>query len=320
MTDDKRTFFAGYTEFQKVSVDTPMKCISVGEAGIWGCRAKDDTIWVRMHEQNNKPVGKVQQDSGSTGEGWNRVNGNLRQVSVGSNSVWGIKSDGVVIVRMGVADDTPLGKEWVTVDGEPMRHVSCSNLGHVWGCDNKERSWYRKGATNAFAWGNTWKMIPGSLRQISVGKCGVWGVNADQQVWFRLNTVGDPDNEGTGWQRVEGRFQQVYSGPTGVFALAGNRDLYQRVNIQLDPNEKPLTPTNEGTHWIRIEQSKENKIIFKQFELSGNDIWAIDKDNQVFWKSDIYEDINREFEKKKYRVSVINVCTFSRLQCGRVRR
>ncbi len=272
----------------------------MGEAGIWGVRAKDETIWVRMHEQNNKPTSKVQQDSGSTGEGWTRVNGGVRQLSVGSNSVWGVKSDGVVSVRMGVAEDTPLGKEWVTVDGEPMRHVSVSNEGHVWACDAKERIWYRKGATNAFALGNTWKMIPGSLRQISIGKCGVWGVSADQQVWFRLNTVGDPDNEGTGWLRVEGRFQQVYSGPTGVFALAGNRDLYQRVNIQLDPNEKPLTPTNEGTHWIRIEQSKESKIIFKSFELSENDIWAIDKDNQVVGKSDIYEDINPVYNVAVY--------------------
>lgn len=47
----------------------------------------------------------------------------LFQISVGSNSVWGVKSDGGVIVRMGIGPDTPLGKEWVTVDGEPMRQV-----------------------------------------------------------------------------------------------------------------------------------------------------------------------------------------------------
>ena len=57
---------------------------------------------------------------------------------------------------------------------------------------------YRKGANNSFALGNNWKMIPGSLKQISVGQCGVWGVNSEQQVWFGLNTTGDPDNEGTG--------------------------------------------------------------------------------------------------------------------------
>ena len=42
---------------------------------------------------------------------------------MGSNSVWGVKSDGVVSVRMGITSDNPAGKEWVTVDGEPMKQV-----------------------------------------------------------------------------------------------------------------------------------------------------------------------------------------------------
>lgn len=62
--------------------------------------------------------------------------------------------------------------------------VSISNEGHVWGVDASEKIWYRKGANNSFALGNNWKMIPGSLKQISVGQCGVWGVNSEQQVGF----------------------------------------------------------------------------------------------------------------------------------------
>ena len=64
-----------------------------------------------------------------------------------------------------------------------------------------------------------------------MGHCGVWGINADQVVYFRLNTFGDPDDEGTGWIRVEGRFQTIYSGPKAVLALAGNRDIYYRANL-----------------------------------------------------------------------------------------
>lgn len=116
-----------------------------------------------------------------------------------------------------------------------MKQVSVSNAGHVWACDANERIWYRKGANNGFALGQCWKSLPGSLKQISVGKCGVWGVNAEQQVYFRVNSFGDPDNEGTGWLRVEGRFQQVYSGSRCVLALAGNRDLYYRANVLDEP-------------------------------------------------------------------------------------
>jgi hypothetical protein len=34
--------------------------------------------------------------------------------------------------------------------------------------------------------------------QISAGFCGVWGVNSDQCVYYRLNTYADKDSEGTG--------------------------------------------------------------------------------------------------------------------------
>ena len=34
--------------------------------------------------------------------------------------------------------------------------------------------------------------------RISVGHCGVWGINSEQSVFYRLNSYGDPDNEGTG--------------------------------------------------------------------------------------------------------------------------
>ena len=95
----------------------------------------------------------------------------------------------------------------------------------------KDRIWYRKGACNASPLGQCWKTVSGSLRSISIGACGVWGINADQVVYYRLNTFGDPDDEGTGWIRVEGRFQTIYSGPKAVLALAGNRDIYYRANL-----------------------------------------------------------------------------------------
>ena len=49
---------------------------------------------------------------------------------------------------------------------------------------------------------------------------------------------------------------------------------------------------NQGTHWVRLEQPKDKKIIFKQMEISGDHLWALDKDNHVIFKSDIYDDIN----------------------------
>ena len=44
--------------------------------------------------------------------------------------------------------------------------VSVSNNGHVWGIDEKEKIWYRKGANSKSILGNTWKSISGKLKQV----------------------------------------------------------------------------------------------------------------------------------------------------------
>lgn len=283
--------FTGTYEWEKIDDPTTMKWVSVGKAGIWAARAKDDSLWVRTAD--GKPGGKTEADS-DQGSVWMKMQGSAKQVSVGTTSVWCVKADGVVNARIGIGPDSPCGKEWATVDGEPMKHISVSSEGHVWAIDEKEKIWYRKGANNQFALGTGWKMVSGNLKQISVGKCGVWGVNSDYQVWFRLNTFGDPETDGTGWMRIDGRFQQVYSGPEGVIALAANRDLYYRANVG-EKDGKSMTSFNEGTHWIRIEQDKEAKIIFKQFEFAKNSLWAVDKDNNVFYKQGIFDDLESNY-------------------------
>lgn len=40
--------------------------------------------------------------------------------------------------------------------------------------------------------------MSGLLRNISVGNCGVWGVNKDNNIYFKGNTFNDPDNAGAG--------------------------------------------------------------------------------------------------------------------------
>merc|ERR1712110_67245 len=41
---------------------------------------------------------------------------------------------------------------------------------------------------------------------------------------------------------------------------------------------------HEGTHWVRIEQPRESKIIFKWIECGVDCMWGVDKDNTVWYK------------------------------------
>ena len=51
------------------------------------------------------------------------VQGTARQLSVGSNSVWAVKSDNSIIVRIGITPDSPMGSSWAAVDGDKMRQA-----------------------------------------------------------------------------------------------------------------------------------------------------------------------------------------------------
>jgi len=283
------------TEWRRADLNVQLiKCVSVGKGGIWAIKSKDDSVWCRMHSESGAgkpPPGKVAPDT-TPGDSWTKIQGGLRQLSVGENSVWGVNADGRVLVRIGIGEESITGREWATVDGETMKHVSVSNLGHVWACDHRDKIWYRKGANNKTVLGSTWKSISGNLKQISVGFCGVWGINAEGSVYYRLNTYGDPESEGTGWQKIEGKFQQIYSGGESVLALAANRDIYYRASV-FDRGDGSWvhTANHEGTHWVRIEQGKDNKIIFKQVECALNSMWAVDKDNTVWYKDKANPDI-----------------------------
>ena len=52
-----------------------------------------------------------------------RHQGGCRQLSVGTTSVWGVNWDGRVVARVGISEDSPTGREWATVDSEPLIHV-----------------------------------------------------------------------------------------------------------------------------------------------------------------------------------------------------
>ena len=51
-----------------------------------------------------------------------------------------------------------------------------------------------------------------------------------------------------------------------------------------------------GTHWLRVEQEKENKIVFKQIEVEGDTLVATDKDNNIFYKLNYSNDVKGEID------------------------
>ena len=58
---------------------------------------------------------------------------------------------------------------------------------------------------------------------------------------------------------------------------------------------------NTGTHWLRVEQPKEGKVVFKQLEVEGDMLVATDKDNNVFYKIGYSKDLKGKPMKLKFQ-------------------
>ena len=63
----------------------------------------------------------------------------------------------------------------------------------VWGVQNNNKIFFR-GTGN-------WEQIPGGLKQIEIGKLGVFGVNNNDDIFYRVGTHNAPDSTGTTWQQ-----------------------------------------------------------------------------------------------------------------------
>jgi len=253
--------------------DRTMRQVAVGGAGIWGI-AKDNTVWVRGNSAGNSSTG--------VGDNWTKLQSSpLKLISVGPNSLWGIDNDNHCTIRTEVGPGSPLGKTWVPVEGD-YKSVTVSDKGHVWAVDMADRIWWRKGAKTDSPTGSAWKAVSGSLKSVCAGLSGVWGLDNKNQVWFRDGLADDPDdNEGNGWTLVDGKFINLAVSDGVVWALGSSREIFYRSGID----------KNQGSHWLRVEQPKNHKIVFKQLDVMGDTLIATDKDNNIYYKLRVSNDV-----------------------------
>ena len=76
--------------------------------------------------------------------------------------------------------------------------MDVSENDHVWGV-NSAGNIYRRTGTETLENGDNWEQedIEGAAIQVSVGPAGVWVVDQNQDIFYRVGTFGDPDTGGT---------------------------------------------------------------------------------------------------------------------------
>ena len=114
---------------------------------------------------------------------------------------------------------------------------------------------------------------------------------------FRDGTQDDPDDaDDSGWTPIDGKFIQLAVGVGIVWGLDANRDFFHRLKSHAKKfsyflNLRTGIEKNTGTHWLRVEQPKESKVVFKQIEVEGDMLVATDKDNNVYYKMGFNKDL-----------------------------
>lgn len=243
--------------------DVKIKCVDSGVGGVWAIKI-DQTV-VYKDGTGHGATGK--------GNGWTSIMGKMRQLSVGSQTLWAINAADEVFVRAGLTKDDPKGKEWNKIDGS-MKTVSCGPTGVCWAVDKKDVVWRRLGAKESNPIGTKWQSVTGRLQHVSVGQAGIWGISPKNEVMFRDGTYDLPgEAEGSGgWTKVDGMMVWLSSGVNIVWGVSANGELWYRAGIE---QSNPM-----GTNWFKMQtktfgdKSVEWKMIAG--DTSAGCLWGIE--------------------------------------------
>ena len=77
-----------------------------------------------------------------------------------------------------------VGSRWHRIRGRLIQ-IDSGRFGFVFGISKNLKIYYRTGITWKNPKGNGWRRIGGSLRYVSVGELGAWGVDRHNRIWFR---------------------------------------------------------------------------------------------------------------------------------------
>ncbi|KAJ8883409.1 hypothetical protein PR048_015252 [Dryococelus australis] len=119
---------------------------------------------------------------------------------------WAVAVNGDALFRKGVSNSCPDGTVWEYVSSDqPLVSISCGPDNQVWAVGKDGSAYWRFGTMASKRMGEVWEAVePPSgktLKQVSVGRSAVWGLDSAGQLFVRRE-VTPVFPEGTHWQTV----------------------------------------------------------------------------------------------------------------------
>jgi len=137
----------------------------------------------------------------------------------------------------------------------------------VWGVNAKNVIWSMSGSDLK------WTKINGNLKQIEVGNMGVFGINKNDDIFYR---VGSMENRfystGFSWQRLSGKLKQISVGSTSVWGVNAEDEIFEMQNISYDLEGKI------NFKWKRIPGALKYLSVYEGI------IWGVNKLDMIYFK------------------------------------
>ncbi|KAI8505091.1 hypothetical protein Bbelb_172000 [Branchiostoma belcheri] len=174
----------------------------------------------------------------------------------------------VTQVSMGYIDECRDGSD--TCNSE---HGVCTNTEGSYAC--RCDTGYTGDGRTCIEAGTGWQRVSGGLKFVSVGRSGVWGVNRNDQIYYRTGTYRDEASAGSGWVRIDGALKQISSGDNIVWGVNSNDNIYIRQGI--------CWSSPSGTSWRNIPGK------LKQVHVSptSNQVWGVNSGNNIYRRTGI---------------------------------
>jgi len=208
----------------------------------------------------------------SKGSLWQHIVGQLVNIDVGTNNVWGVNHVQEAFDRPGISSSNPLGSAWTNQTKiNTTLWTSVSPAGSLWMIDTFGNLMHRRNSSNSSPFGSGWDtLLASSAVRVDAGQAGVWVLDTSGQLLYRHGTYGDTLSTGTEWRAVSGpspgTLISVSSGRNVVVVADASGRVWMRIGLGQD--------TQSGLAWVRLSGH------LKQVEVYETEaflvLWAVD--------------------------------------------
>ncbi|XP_069803271.1 fish-egg lectin-like [Dendropsophus ebraccatus] len=194
-------------------------------------------------------------------QNWKLLPGKLIHVSVGPAGVWGVNR-GNTIYKFQDGNWVAVNGALKQIDAGGEKFASGVNSGDGIYCLNQDQVVSRSTVLSYTA-------LDGSLKYYSCGPYGCWGVNSNNDIWYR-HGVQPTSCRGSRWQQIDGKLIMVEVSTDGsVYGVNSQGQVYKREGISAS---NPI-----GTSWTREDISGS----FRHVSYDQGNLWLLTMNGDI---------------------------------------